>query len=428
MNILYVVPYVPTPIRTRPYNLIRHLARRGHTISLATLWQDAAERAQISQLQGEGIRVLDAHLGTVRSAWNCLRALPTSTPLQAVYCWQPELVRTLKAAGPGARWDLIHVEHLRGARYGLALRSLLEDNHHSLPFVFDSVDCITFLFDQAARNSARPLNRLVTRFELARTRRYEAQLLDQFPQILVTSNVDKQALSELRTQSPAKEEVNIASDPKDSGAARIQVLPNGVDLEHYRPSDQPRDECTIIFTGKMSYHANVTGATHLVNEIMPLVWKERPDARVQIVGKDPGALLKKLAAEPRVSVTGTVPDVAPYLQCAALAVAPMPYGAGIQNKVLEAMACATPVVASPQAVAALDVTPGEHLLVGDSAATFGRHILSLLGDPVTRDRIGRSGRRYVSAGHDWNVITAQLEAIYQETTGSSCAVASGDGL
>ena len=415
MNILFVVPYTPTLIRTCPYNLLRGLARRGNNVTLATLWENEQERAALAQLEGEGIRVLSARLTKPRALWNMMRALLTNTPLQAVYCWQPELTKILTSnlQLPTSNFDVIHVEHLRGARY--ALQSPISNLRS--PIVWDSVDCISYLFEQAARNSRSSFGRLVTRFELARTRRYEAMLVNQFDRVLVTSAVDGAALESLTTDGTPPTADHRSHGARGSQRSSVEVLPNGVDLDYFTPAAAPRDPDTIVFTGKMSYHANITAALHLVNDIMPLVWKERPNVRVQIVGQNPARQLQNLVTHhaSRVTLTGFVPDLPPYLQRATLAVAPMPYGAGIQNKVLEAMASATPVVASPQAVSALRAVDGEHLLVGDDVESFARQVLRLLEDVALRQRIGTAGRRFVECNHDWNHIVARLEEIYRET-------------
>jgi polysaccharide biosynthesis protein PslH len=162
----------------------------------------------------------------------------------------------------------------------------------------------------------------------------------------------------------------------------------------------------------MSYHANVAMVMHMVNEIMPLVWEHQPETRLTIVGKDPPREIKALDQRPSISVTGTVPDIRPYLQQATLAVAPIIYGAGIQNKVLEAMACATPVLVSPQAAAALSAVPGEDFLVADGAADFAETILALMDDQERLQKIGASGRAYVEAFHDWSKIAERLVNIY----------------
>jgi glycosyltransferase involved in cell wall biosynthesis len=109
-----------------------------------------------------------------------------------------------------------------------------------------------------------------------------------------------------------------------------------VDLEFFRPQVVPRDPATLIFTGKMSYHANLAAALDLIRDIMPRIWAHRPEVRVQIVGRNPPAWLRRAARDPRVEIVGTVPDLRPYLARATLAVCPLRYAVGIQNKVLEA--------------------------------------------------------------------------------------------
>ncbi len=414
MNILFVVPYTPTPIRTRSNNLLRTCARRGHVVTLATLWETELERSALKQMENQGIEVLAARLSKPRSTWNTLRAVPTSLPLQAVYCWQPELLRLLtsKLQLPGSKFDIVHIEHLRGARYGL--QSPISNLHS--PVLWDSVDCISYLFEQAAQTSRSAFGRLITRFELPRTKKYEAWLVNQFERVLVTSPLDAAALRVLVSGSEFQVSRRAQPVTCNQQPATVSVLPNGVDLDYFSPSDGPREPGTIVFSGKMSYHANVTAALHLVNDIMPFVWKERANVHVQIVGQDPPSQVRSLVAHHAslVTVTGGVLDLRPYLRRARLAVAPMSYGAGIQNKVLEAMACATPVVATSQAVSALQARPEEHFLLSNEPADFARQILRLLGDRDLGLRLGQAGRRYVEQHHDWDGIVERLEGIYTE--------------
>ncbi|MDH7487833.1 MAG: glycosyltransferase [Anaerolineae bacterium] len=470
MHILFIIPYVPNLIRVRPYNLIRHLAARGHRITLATLCSSDDEQADLQTLRDQGIEVIAAPLPRLCSLANCLRALPTDVPLQAVYCWSPALARALNeaigqqlneapgcgapgtspspvASSPRRPVDIIHVEHLRGARYGLHVQSALhnpqpvvsevepstiripqsalrnpqpvvsEVEPSAIPIVWDSVDCISYLFEQAARHSRSPFGKLITRLELARTRRYEAWLVHQFARVLVTSEVDRQALQDLASRFTLHvSRITHHATRLTPHASRITVLPNGVDLSYFTPADAPREPDTLIFSGKMSYHANVTAVLHLVNDIMPLVWAGRQHVRLIIAGKDPPRQVRALAARhwPLITVTGTVPDLRPYLRQATAAVVPSPYGAGIQNKVLEAMACATPVVASPQAVSALQTTDGQDVLLAAEPAEFARRLLHLLEDSELQQRIGRAGRAYVEKNHDWRVIAARLEEVYRE--------------
>ncbi len=279
------------------------------------------------------------------------------------------------------------------------------------------MDCISYLFEQAAQESRSAFGRLVTRLELGRTRRYEGWLVGQFDSVLVTSETDRQALEILHASRFTQHASRFTSYTPP-----ITVLPNGVDLAYFTPTDEPREPDTLIFSGKMSYHANVTAALYLVHDIMPHVWAQRPDVKVWIVGKDPPREITNLKTSHQpsaishqpIAVTGTVPDIRPYLRRATAAVVPTPYGAGIQNKVLEAMACGTPVVASPQAVSALQVVQGQDLLVRREPREFARDILRLLEDRDLASRLGAAGRHYVEENHNWDVVTGELEKIYQE--------------
>ncbi|MFV2044546.1 MAG: glycosyl transferase family 1, partial [Anaerolineales bacterium] len=123
MNILYIVPYVPSLVRVRPYHLIRGLSKRGHKVTVLTLWTNQAEREELQQLRAEAYAVEAEPLSRLRPFLNTVKALPTSEPLQAAYCWQPALaeeLRRIAVSGNGGNpFDIVHVEHLRGARYGL---------------------------------------------------------------------------------------------------------------------------------------------------------------------------------------------------------------------------------------------------------------------------------------------------------------------
>lgn len=406
MNILFVAPYVPTQIRVRPYNLIRHLAKLEHRITLFTIWTSADQRKSLEELEGYCDQVIAVKLPAWRSFTNCLSALPTDLPLQAVFSWDSALAEEIYKFATGNNgannYDVIHVEHLRGARYGIDLISRSANRNPPLPIIWDSVDSISLLFRQAMVQSKSFLSRGLTRFELGRTERYEGWLVDQFDRVLVTSENDKQALLSLRT--------------KEGKKTGVEVLPNGVDLGYFSPAENgQRDDQTVILSGKMSYHANISMVAGFVEDIMPHVWETRPGVKVWIVGKDPSPKLLAYAQNPNIQVTGTVDDMRPYLTKATLAAAPTSYGVGIQNKVLEAMACSTPVIASQQAVSALDIEDGKEIIVADDPLEFAKKVISLLDDRERRDSIGRAGRQFVERNHDWTVVAARLEEVYTQS-------------
>lgn len=394
MKILFVVPYVPSLIRVRPYNVLKALAQRGHVITLLTVYASAEEQAELEQLRPYCQQIQALPMPLWRSLVNCLGEVLSGRPFQAVYSYRADLFKGVDISS----FDVAHVEHLRGSRYALDLQS-------QLPVVWDSVDCITHLFEQAtAQTQADPIRRLRSQMDLARTRQYEAWLPAQFSRTLITSQKDKEAMLGLPNTTAV--------------AKQIDVLPNGVDLAYFQPNEAIRREPqTLVLTGKMSYHANIAMTKHLVEEIMPIVWAEKPEVQVYIVGKDPTPDLVAFAETySQVTVTGFVEDLRPYLQRATLAVAPLTYGAGIQNKVLEAMACATPVITVPRAVNALQLEVGKDVVVAEVGRPFAQAICHLLDQPQERAMIAQNGYQYVQTNHNWDMIAQKLERIYQEVS------------
>jgi glycosyltransferase involved in cell wall biosynthesis len=404
MKVLYVVPYTPNLIRVRPYNLLRALSARGHQITLLTTWTNPDELEDIEHLKTFLAEVYAFHLSKWRSFINCLRVLPTHEPLQAAYCWQPELkndLHNLVSNHNGRkRYDLVHIEHLRGVRYGLGLRK--SKFFQKIPIVWDSVDSITRLFGQTRTQSSSSLSRLMAVFEYDRTRQLEAFAPSSFDRTLVTSQTDMEAYLEI-------------SENNNATSASFAVVPNGVDLNYFQVNESTsREPASLVISGKMSYHANRSMVNFMVSEIMPKVWKKRPDVKLWIVGKDPPKDIQNLGDSSLIHVTGTVEDIRPYLQHATAAVVPLVYGTGVQNKVLESMACGTPVITTPLAISALDVQVGRDLLVANHPREFADEIITLLEDPQRQRSLSVAGRRYVEDKHRWESIASKVEDIYRE--------------
>lgn len=403
MKLLYVTPYVPSRIRTRPYNLIRALIRLGHRVTLLTMaGTSLEEQQQADELRDWGARVEVFPVPLVRSLGNCLRALPTREPLQAVYAYHPRMEQRLGDLLREETFDVVHIEHLRASRLVRAVKGT--------PTVYDSVDCISLLFEQATRGGAQLHSRLMTGVDLARTRHYEAQLLTWYDQVVVTSRRDKEALEELAYRYL----------PPDTRPAPITVVTNGVDLEYFRPLETgflPKNQVsppTIVFTGKMSYHANVAAALYFAQEVLPRIWAKDPIVRFQIVGQDPPETVRQLAADGRIQVTGTVEDLRPYLAQATVAVCPALYAVGIQNKVLEAMAMGTPVVSTPAGCAALAAEERQEVLVAEGEEELAVAVLQVLSDSALARHLSLAGRRYVESHHSWEASTRRLIKVYKE--------------
>jgi len=189
-------------------------------------------------------------------------------------------------------------------------------------------------------------------------------------------------------------------------ANRVVAIENGVALDYFDPTltFPPLDcggEPLIVFTGQMDYRPNVEAVESFVAEALPAIRDVHPDVRFAIVGRAPAPSVLALAKEPGVIVTGGVPDVRGWLAAADVVVAPLRIARGIQNKVLEAMAMARPVVASPQAAEGIDATHGTHFLIAPTPQEEASQVLDLLARPEARASLGRAARARMEARYRW---------------------------
>jgi sugar transferase (PEP-CTERM/EpsH1 system associated) len=408
LRILFLTPYVPSLLRIRSYGFLTRLAQRGHRIALLSVASSPDDFKAAAALQPHCERIELVQVSPQRALLNCLRGMPSGLPLQALYCYSPAVRQRLadllagatrggaaSATDKGAPFDVVHIEHLRAALLGL--------DAARLPRLYDAVDCITELFEMTQHHGGTRLSRMAAAADLPRTRHFERRLTRIFEAVVVTSEAEANALTRLQGEHATARQ-------------KIRVVPNGVDLEYFSPAAGEREPATLLFVGRMSYHANVAAVLDFMTQAMPLVWAARPETRVVICGAEPVPAIRRLPQRfgERVLVTGTVADVRPYQARATVSVNPLRYAAGIQNKVLEAMAAGMPVVASPAACAGLAARHPEDLLIGADHRHFAAHVLRLLSDPALRHWLAAAGRRYVETRHDWSQAAEGLEAAYQD--------------
>ncbi|MES2462887.1 MAG: glycosyltransferase, partial [Armatimonadota bacterium] len=387
LHILFICPYLPSAIRVRPFQLIRYLVKAGYRVTVAALDDrspaDASAHAELRQIC-EAVHLVPHP--RLQAAAQALLALPTGTPLWAAWCQSPQMMHLLRSLTATQRFDVAHVEHLRAAHFAPAVGDL--------PCVFDAVDCITDLQRQVVAHTppSKPRHWLA-REEAVKLRRYEPAICNCFRQVTVTSQHDADALLSLQVQSP------------------IAIIPNGVDRELPRSasSNGTTDKrFDLIFSGKMSYQANEDAALFLLNHILPrldLLLPQLPPVSVCIAGTGPSELLRQSALrwEDRVTITGWVEDLRPFLAASRIAVCPMRIGVGIQNKVLEAMAMGLPVVATPVASRAFGRNAQNNgLRIAADAQSFANHCAELLSGDDTARHVGIAGRDYVRAFHRWD--------------------------
>lgn len=200
-------------------------------------------------------------------------------------------------------------------------------------------------------------------------------------------------------------------------SGRTEVIPAGIDPRQYefRRAGQPG---RIVFTGNLAWPPNVDAARRFATAIFPRVRAAVPRAEFVIAGADPVPAVRALGARPGVRVTGTVPDLRPSIWGAAVYVSPIRAGFGVKNKILEAMALGTPVVASARSLSGLrDVVAGRHLLVADDDDATAEAVLRLLGDGTAADALARNARVLVERCYSWPTVARHYETLLGQVAG-----------
>ncbi|HRO58325.1 MAG TPA: glycosyltransferase, partial [Burkholderiaceae bacterium] len=201
-------------------------------------------------------------------------------------------------------------------------------------------------------------------------------------------------------------------DGYGTGAAS-DWFPNGVDASFFAPGDEDYDPDQICFVGRMDYYPNQECMADFCRNTWPLVLARRPSMKLAIVGADPSPAVRKLGELPNVTVTGSVPDVRPYVRRSAAMVAPLNIARGTQNKILEGMAMGVPVISSRVAAGGVDAVADENLLVADTPEQWAEAIIGLAVDPDKRRRIAESGRARMLSHHAWPSSMKRLDGIVE---------------
>lgn len=387
MRILFALPYGPTMTRVRSRMLLEQLSR-WHEVTVLGLAWNAEDRAALAKLVGAGIEVqVIEHRQLDR-----LRTLAGDPrrPLQQIVSTSLPYARAARqliaeARERGRPFDAVHVEHFRGAS-AINLFAGLDAR-----VVYDAVDCLAALATMTAEAGPNRLVRQIARYEASRTKVAEDRLLTMADAITVVAERDQREMARQANCSP------------------IYVIPNGVQRRADRR--QLTIEPRMIFSGKLSYHANQAAVRWFLKQTWPQILTGRPDAQLVLAGADPPAWMRQLHA-PGVELISNPPDLLSLIEGARVAIAPMTYGVGIQNKVLEAMACGVPVVGTRVAGDGLLSERPIGFLLADDEAAFAAAVLQLLNDDHVALKLGRQGQGYVRSTHSWESAAHQFEDLY----------------
>jgi len=343
-----------------------------------------------SQLQPYCLSLEIVGLPRWRSVWNCLVALFSPKSLRCAYFYSRSLRDRVKAKVDSKEVDLVHAEHLKSV-------PMVEHAIGKVPTVFDAVDCVSMLEGKRHRIIRNPFLKLFSWMEWKKIARWEARASQLFNRVVISSPVDKEHYPTFGRMQD-----------------RIEVVPNGVDLEHFGFQQFEPQKNLIVFCAKLDYFPNQDAALYFSRSVWPLLRARRPELQLEIVGSRPPRSVRQLDGKDNISVMASVSDVRPRLGRASVALCPIRLRAGIQFKVLEAMALGVPVVATRICCPGLAVEPGKHLLVADTPEEFVSAVESVLDNHTLRANLIQAGREYVERHHDWDDSVAALCDAYAE--------------
>lgn len=394
------IPYPPDKgEKIRAWHMLEHLAR-DWTVDLGCLVDDPADARHLAVLRDYCAEI---HAAPVTRRGRIARTLfgtRPGQPLSLAWFREPGLARWVRASLEGRRHEAVMV-------YSSAMAAYVPRGPDAPLQILDMVDVDSEKWRAYAATTEGP-KRLVWAREARTLLAFERRAAAQFDRTLLVSAQEAQTFATLAPEV----------------ASRIDWLENGVDVARFdpacaRPDPFEAQSPAIVFTGTMDYRPNVEAVNFFAKEVMPRLASLAPSPHFHIVGANPSPAVQALAELPHVHVTGSVPDTRPYLAHAAVAVAPLRIARGIQNKVLEAMAMARPVVASPEAHEGVRAVAGRDLLVADGAEAMAAAVMQVLAGQ--RPGLGTAARAAVLAWHDWKATLRRLDGILASASRSRAA-------
>lgn len=249
------------------------------------------------------------------------------------------------------------------------------------------------IWKRHAEQAGALLKRLYFHLQARRMFDYEREVCRRVKRVVAVSESDARLMREMY------------------GVASVQAIPTGVDVDYFRAPANAAPVADLVFLGSMDWMPNIDGIQWFCREILPLIRRERPQTTVAVVGRKPTSAVQALAAQDsRLQVTGTVPDVRPYLWGAALSVVPLKVGGGTRLKIYEAMAAGVPVVSTSIGAEGLEIQDGHNIALADDPAVFAERCLHLLASAEARQQLAASALAMVTHKYGWDSIARQFEA------------------
>jgi sugar transferase (PEP-CTERM/EpsH1 system associated) len=401
-KLLFLTPDLPYPphqgAAIRTYNLIKNLAP-NHDVHLLSFVHGGDEARRVEALSPHCSSVTTIPAPSRSVGRRALSVLVSPHPDMALRLPSTEFEDRLRVCLSSERFDFVQVEAIEMAQYGLAVKEVHTSSPQPL-VVFDDINAEYLLqrraFETDVRHPRRWLGAVYSLVQWRKLQRYERRVCQRLDRIVVVSEADARALQRLVP------------------GFHCFVVPNGVDTSYFQTtSPEAESDTTLVFTGKMDFRPNVDAVVWFVEDVLPLIRQQVPEAVFKIVGRDPLPRVQVLAETPNVTLTGYVSDIRPYIEEAAVYVVPLRVGGGTRLKVMEAMSMGKAIVSTSLGCEGIDVAHERELLIADDAASFAQAVVTLMKERDQRRTLQVAARRAAEKEHDWTQITPLLERVYE---------------
>jgi sugar transferase (PEP-CTERM/EpsH1 system associated) len=384
MRILFLTSRFPFPLekgdKLRAFYQLKELSRH-HQIILAAVSDRKVSAEHIDALKPFCSKIIIHELSMLNVFFNLVKTFFTGLPFQVGYFYSKVFKRKID--------EIISSEHPHAIYCQLVRMAEYVKDEKQIPKTLDYMDAFSKGLERLAQRSSF-LKKIAVTMEWKRMKKYEEKIFKHFEQHTIISEQDKKLIPHPENES-------------------LHVVPNGVDMQYYSPLVREK-KYDLIFSGNMNYPPNIESALYMANEIMPLLLKKKPDAKLVIAGADPSSAILKLKSE-TIHVTGWVDDIRECFAESRIHLAPMLISIGLQNKILQAMAMKIPCIVSSLANNAIHAPTNDCLLIANSPEEYVEKILMLLHDEKYSSELAEHAHRFVQENFNWSTYSKQLERI-----------------